>query len=114
MNAFEMVEADNRARVMAETWGHMEGEPGVPNAGWFTFINGQHGDMCVIESHFPTFGEGPGYFQDREEFIYSKISNSGKCSALGVYKFVGTYTRNKHKGGKGLGRFIGTVKKVKL
>lgn len=114
MNAYEKVEADNRARCMAETWGHQEGVPGVSYEGWFTFINGQHGDMAVIESDFKGFEEGPGYFEDRQDFIWSKIKDGGKCSSIGVYKFTGTYRRNKHIGGKGLGRFTGKVEKVKI
>jgi hypothetical protein len=114
MNAYQQVEADNKARAMAATWGHQEAAPGTRHDGWFTFIHGQHGDLAVVESHFPSFDEGPGYFADREDFIWSKVKDGGKCSKIGVYKFQGSYTRNKHPGGRGLGRFVGTVKKVAL
>ena len=112
MNAYQMVEADNAARVMADTWGHMEAKPGTEHPGWFTFINGQHGDMCVVKSDFPTFDEGPGYFEDRSEFIWSKVRKGGKCEEVGIYKYEGVYRRNKHAGGNGLGRFIGKVSKL--
>lgn len=30
-------------------------------------INGQHSDIDVVYSDFPTFGEGPGCFHDRTD-----------------------------------------------
>lgn len=108
-----LIEMDNRAHVMAETFGHLEAEPGTRHKGWFTFITGQHGDNCVIESDFPTFDEGPGYFEDRDEFIWSKVKDNGPASQIGVYRFEGEYRRHK-KGGNGLGRFVGKVTRCEL
>ncbi|WGK63470.1 hypothetical protein QAO71_17005 (plasmid) [Halopseudomonas sp. SMJS2] len=108
-----LIEMNNRAAVMAQTFGHMEAEPGTRHPGWFTFITGQHGDNTVIESDFPTFDEGPGYFMDRDEFIWSKVKNNGPASQIGVYRFEGEYRRHKICG-EGLGRFVGKVTRCKL
>lgn len=109
-----LYEAHSAAIVMAQTFGHLEAQPGEVHKGWFTFIHGQHGDMVVIESEFKTFDEGPGYFNDRQEFIWAKVKDNGPCSGTGVYRFEGEYRRYKHANDKGLGRFVGNVTKVKV
>lgn len=109
-----LIEAHNKAVVMAETWGHMEAAPGTRHPGWFIFINGQHGDMAVIESSFPTFDEGPGYFGDRQEFIWSKIKDNGSCSHIGAYRFDGEYRRYKRGAGESLGYFVGKIQRISL
>lgn len=106
-----LIEQHNRASVMAATFGHLEAEPGTRHPGWFTFIHGQHGNMVVIESDFPSFGEGPGYFEDRQEFIWSKVRDNGVCSAVGIYRFEGEYRRYKKGGGASLGYFVGRITK---
>lgn len=108
------IEDHNRAIVRAQTWGHLEATDMQRHHGWFTFIHGQHGDMVVIESHFPTFGEGPGYFEDRQEFIWNKVKNGSPCSAVGVYRFDGSYKMYSRYCGKGIGYFKGRVSPVKL
>ncbi|QPI08301.1 hypothetical protein IM687_13970 [Stutzerimonas stutzeri] len=105
------IEAHNRMIVMAQTWGHMEAKPGTAHSGWFTFIHGQHGDMVVIESHFPTFGEGPGYFEVRQDFIWSKVKDGGPCGDIGVYRFDGEYRCSKRSG---LCRFAGKVRRIDI
>lgn len=110
----QLYQAYSSAVVMAQTFGHMEAQPGESHEGWFTFILGQHGDMVVIESEFKTFDEGPGYFSDRQEFIWQKVKDKGPCSAIGVYRFDGEYRRYKHANEKGLGRFVGKVTRVKV
>lgn len=107
------IEMNNRAQVMAETFGHLEAEPGTRHAGWFTFITSQHGSNAVIESDFPTFGEGPGYYMDRDEYIWSLIKDNGPASAIGVYRFDGEYHCNLNEG-DGLGKFVGKVTRCGL
>lgn len=92
-----LIEAENSARVMYETFGHFDAKQGEKHAGHFVFINGQHGDMCVLHSDFPSFGEGPGYFSDRQDFIWSLVKDNGPCSAVGVYRFDGAYVIPKRK-----------------
>lgn len=111
------VEAYHKAQVMAATWGHMEAQPGTHHPGWFIFTFTQHGDMVVIESDFPSFGEGPGYFNDRQEFIYSQVKNQGPCSEVGVYRFDGEYCRyaRTSKGKEGvLGFFKGKTRRLPI
>lgn len=112
------INAHNRAMVMAETWGHLEAVDLQRHYGWFTFTHGQHGDMVVIESNFPTFGEGPGYFYDRQEWIWRQVRGDGPCSETGVYRFDGFYklyasvasVRERET----LGYFKGRVRKLAL
>ncbi len=110
------IEAYNRAIVMAETWGHLEATDLQRHYGWFTFIYGQHGDMVVLESHFPTFGEGPSYFSDRQEFIWQKVKDKGPCSEVGVYRFDGFYKlyADARSVRDTLGYFKGRVRRLKV
>lgn len=87
----EQITAARAAAVIYETFGHLDAKPGERHKGWFVFINGQHGDMDVVYSDFPTFGEGPGYFHDREDFIFELTTGSGPCTAVGIYRFDGEY-----------------------
>lgn len=107
-DAFVESESRYKAQVMHATFGHLEAEPGTEHEGAFLFIYGQHGDMVVIESDFPTFGEGPRYFADRQDFMWDQIRDNGPCSEVGVYRFVGKYKRFKN----GNTRFTGKIQRV--
>ncbi len=96
--------AEHQASVIYQTFGHLDAKPGDKHAGYFIFINGQHGDMDVVFSDFPTFGEGPGYFYDREDFICKLTTGDGPCAAVGIYRFEGEYRLPKRKGPA---RFVG-------
>ncbi|MEP9920585.1 hypothetical protein [Klebsiella sp. GN_Kp190] len=98
------ITAARAAAVIHETFGHLDAKPGERHKGWFVFINGQHGDMDVVYSDFSTFGEGPGYFTDREDFIWELIRDDGPCAAVGIYRFDGEYRLPKRKGPA---RFVG-------
>lgn len=103
-NVFAEIEAENRAIAIYQTFGHLDAKPGETHKGFFVFINGQHGDMAVVYSNFPTFGEGPGYFHDREDFICELTTGDGPCAAVGIYRFDGEYRQPKRKGSA---RFVG-------
>lgn len=107
---FECIEAANKAIVMHQTWGHLEAEPGTKHPGWILFACGQHGDVCVIESHFPSFGEGPLYFSNRQDYLMDLMDEGGPCRDTGVYLFSGVYRRFKN----GNSRFIGKVKRAQI
>lgn len=112
------IEAHNRMMVRAETFGHLEARDMQRHYGWFTFIYGQHGDMVVIESDFPTFGEGPGYFEDRQEWIWAQVKDNGPCSEVGVYRFDGFYklyasSRSVERSGC-IGYFKGRLRQLEL
>jgi len=98
------ITAARAAAVIHETFGHLDAKPGERHKGWFVFINGQHGDMGVVYSEFPTFGEGPGYHHDREDFIWELIRDNGPCAAIGIYRFDGEYRLPKRKS---RARFVG-------
>ncbi|WP_454777165.1 hypothetical protein [Klebsiella oxytoca] len=102
----EQITAARAAAVIHETFGHLDAKPGDRHEGWFVFINGQHGDMDVVYSDFPTFGEGPGYFTDREDFIWELIRDDGPYAAVGIYRFDGEYRLPKRKGPA---RFVGRI-----
>lgn len=50
--------AEHQASVMYQTFGHLDAKPGEKHKGHFVFINGQHGDLCVVHSEFSSFDEG--------------------------------------------------------
>ncbi|MCZ7836070.1 hypothetical protein [Atlantibacter hermannii] len=102
----EQITAARAAAVIYETFGHLDAKPGDSHKGYFIFINGQHGDMDVVYSDFPTFGEGPGYFHDRGEFICEQTVGGGACAAIGIYRFDGEYRLPKRKGSA---RFVGKI-----
>lgn len=110
------IESRNRMLIRAETFGHLEARDLKRHYGWFTFVYGQHGDMVVIESDFPTFGEGPGYFDDRQEFIWDKVKNDGPCSKVGVYRFDGFYKMyaDARSVKNTIGYFKGRVRRLKV
>ncbi|EPB5649094.1 hypothetical protein ACRQKW_000661 [Citrobacter braakii] len=99
-----MAGAEHQATVIYQTFGHLDAKPGDRHAGYFIFINGQHGDMDVVYSDFPTFGEGPRYFHDREDFICELTTGNGPCTTVGIYRFDGEYRLPKRKGSA---RFVG-------
>lgn len=115
-SACASIEAYNRMVVQAETWGHLEALDRQRHYGWFTFINGQHGDMVVIKSDFPTFGEGPRYFEDRQEFIWQWVKDNGPCSEVGVYRFDGFYKlyADARSVKETIGYFKGRVRRLQL
>lgn len=109
-SAIEIAEAHTAAQIVAQTWGHMDAEPGSKHQGSFVFINGQHGDVVVVSSEFPTFDEGPAYFEDRQEYLIDLTKDEGPCSEVGVYHFTGFYQRLKN----GSTKLVGKVYKVDL
>ncbi len=100
------ITAERTAQVIFETFGHMEAEKGSSHQGSFVFIHGQHGDMVVVSSQFPSFEEGPGYFNYRQDFIWEKVKQGGPCEAIGIYEFDGFCKRLKN----GTYRFVGKTK----
>jgi hypothetical protein len=105
------ITAARAAAVIHETFGHLDAKPGECHKGWFVFINGQHGDMDVVYSEFQTFGEGPGYFTDRDDFIWELIRDDGPCAAVGIYRFDGEYRQPKRKGAA---RFVGKITSIQV
>lgn len=106
---FLEAEAEHKARVMFDTFGHLDARVGERHEGSFVFIHGQHGDVCVVRSNFPTFGEGPGYFTDREEYMFGLVEKGNPCEQLGIYRFDGYYTLPKRKNAR---RFVGQVTRM--
>lgn len=80
----EQITAARAAAAIYETFGHLDAKPGERHQGWFVFIHGQHGSSAVVRSDFPTFGEGPGYFYDREDFIAEVCRKGGRCERIGM------------------------------
>lgn len=109
-SCLEKIYAINKTIIMEQTWGHLNAQRGSTHNGWFVFINGQHGDSCVVESSFNSFGEGPEYFNHRQDFILKETSKEGSCSKTGIYKFTGEYSVLKN----GEGRFKGKIKKLNI
>ncbi|ENW0040762.1 hypothetical protein ACFKO7_004592 [Escherichia coli] len=101
-----MAGAEHQASVMYQTFGHLDAKLGEKHKGHFVFINGQHGDLCVVHSEFSSFDEGPSYFSDRADFIWELVKNDGPCSKVGIYRFDGEYALPKRRNGR---RFSGSV-----
>ena len=105
-DAFAPAEAAHKARVMRETWGHLDATPGVKYRCELLFCYGEYGDViCIRNVLHDGLQESPWFFTDMDDFIARKAKQCG-----GIYRFAGTYHRTK----SGKGRFSGKVKKVNI
>nr|WP_233341351.1 hypothetical protein [Escherichia coli]UGK56845.1 hypothetical protein [Escherichia coli] len=103
-----MAGAEHQASVMYQTFGHLDAKLGEKHKGHFVFfINGQHGDLCVVHSEFSSFDEGPSYFSDRADFIWELVK---KTTAHALRSGFTDLTANTRFLSAGMGRrFSGSV-----
>lgn len=114
-SAFASHEARYAAQVIFDTFGHLEPKPNVYR-GWIVFIHGTHGDVCAVDWDFGDVQACPGIYEDMNDWMFKQVEKPpwsgkrpGRAAEVGVYKFVGTYTRFKN----GNGRFGGKITKVR-
>jgi hypothetical protein len=125
--AFAPAEAKYKAQVMWDTWGHLEPKPNTYR-GWLLFMNGAHGDSTIIDWRFQNVESGPlmydhindfiGKFCDSKSRKVTRIAPDGTRyldlhqihRKVGVYLFVGYYTRFKNYNG----RFTGKTQRISI
>jgi hypothetical protein len=102
------IEADNRARVYAQTWGHLAPKPRDVFEGYIVFAVGTHGDEVILDWDFGELQANPWLHTQMISWMGKQIDKlsprlGDRC--FGVWRFEGTYTRLKN----GSGRFSGKV-----
>jgi hypothetical protein len=103
-DAFAPAEAEYRAQVEADTWGHLAPKSRKVYKGFILFAYGEYGDLMPIKVNFEDLPDSPWFFDDMLDFLW-KFSDKPKGE---VYRFDGTYTKLKN----GKGRFVGKTQRV--
>jgi hypothetical protein len=90
-DAFAPYEAQYKAEVMANTWGHLYPEPRKKYPGFVIFAHSAYGDLVVIKSEFDDLPDSPWFFEDLRMLLMKYETESGK-----VYRFDGYYMKYKN------------------
>lgn len=98
-----VIEADERALVAAETWGHLAPKPNVKHLGYMIFTLGAYGDYTLIQTGFDGLSDSQWLYEDMIDFICEKATEDGM-----VYRWDGTYQKFQNGGY----RFSGKIKKL--
>jgi len=121
-DAFIPAERDFKNKVMSMTWGHLHPEYRKVYKGYILFTHGAYGDITPIKCEFKDLPDSPWFFQEMEDFLYSKCVESshfyrgnfrttkGKVKVGQIARFDGTYVKFKNDGY----RFSGKVKIIKV
>lgn len=105
--AFAPVDAVNREIVYRDTWRHLAPEPRRTYRGYIVYAYGAWGDIVPVDSEFDGLSSSPWFFEDMNNYICEQITET---TAVGIYRFDGTYTRFKN----GSCRFSGKIRTIAL
>lgn len=101
--AFEPANALYRARVAADTWGHLAPQPRRAYHGTMVLAASEYGgDRIIIRTDFADLPDSPWFFDDLHEWLFSKRV---QLNEGGIYEWSGTYTKRKN----GTFHFKGTL-----
>lgn len=89
-----LLEADARARVQAETWGHLAPEPGRKYRGFIVWVHTAWGEITPIEAEFDGLDCSPWFYEDIMDHIVALTQGDDPI----IYTWKGTYV--KHKNGR--------------
>jgi len=89
-DAFAMIDAENKARVIGETWGHLAPVRTQSYEGKMIFANGSYGDHVLLYSTWKGLDDSPWLFNDMTDFMCEKAKDLGE----GVFQFDGFYRRD--------------------
>lgn len=112
-NPFAQHDAEFKASVMYDTWGHLDPKPNV--AYKCTFYVAHDGREALhFKLDMPDLDGGPAFYNDICEYAFQRFVHKG--TPEGVYKFEGTYQMYKrpNPNKEMYGYFKGKVTKVKL
>ena len=111
-NPFTQHEAEYKASVMYNTWGHLDAKPDQVYKCSFYVAVGDRDYTIFCEKK--ELSGGPAYHSDINNFVFKKLMVSEKPQ--GVYYFEGTYQLPKKYNPKTdmVGFFKGRIKEVKL
>jgi hypothetical protein len=89
------------AKVMRDTWGHLDAEPGKRYRGSILFAEGEYGDLVILRVDFGEAGNGPWFHEAINDWLIEQETESGE-----MYRFEGYYLLTK----RGEHRFRGNVR----
>lgn len=85
------IQADARARVQADMWGHLAPKPRTAYRGTILFTHSEYGDMTLIRTDFGELPSSPWFYEDMTDFMFGCKTVPG-----GIYEWEGTYTKRKN------------------
>lgn len=88
MNVFAKHEAQFQARVMYDTWGHLDPKPNQVYKCSF-FVAHDEREALHFKLDMPDLDGGPAFYSDICTYAFEKFVRGNKPE--GVYKFEGTY-----------------------
>lgn len=109
---FSAHEAQYKASVMYDTWGHLDPKPNqVYKCTFFVAHDGR--EALHFKLDMPDLDGGPAFYSDICNYTFKRFVRGN--TEEGVYKFEGTYQLYKHpkKDSDMYGYFKGKVTKVK-
>jgi hypothetical protein len=87
-----VIEADNRARVMAATFGHLAPTVGTTYVGTILFAHSRYGDGTVpIVTDFGDLPDSPWFYHGMCEYLIEHRATHGEAADGRVYRWYGTY-----------------------
>lgn len=103
-------EAQHKASVMHDTWGHLDAKPDVVYP--CKIVIASDGRECLIVKDSCALG-GPAYYYDSNEYFFNKIVSKGK---VGLFLFTGTYQMYKKRPANAdtICYFKGSITEIKL
>ncbi|HIQ35151.1 MAG TPA: hypothetical protein EYH52_11020 [Acinetobacter venetianus] len=112
-NLFAAHEAQHKASVMYDTWGHLDPKPNVIYKVTF-FVAHDGREALHFKVNMPDLDGGPGFYSDICTYAFNRFVRSDLPE--GVYKFEGRYQLYKRPkpNCEMYGFFKGKVTKVKL
>jgi hypothetical protein len=88
-----LIEADNRARVEAETFGHLAPERDKTYEGTILFAHSWYGEGSVpITAEFVGLEDSPWFYDGMCTFLVDHQAEHGKAVYGKVFRWTGTYT----------------------
>lgn len=111
-NQFIKHDAQYKASVMYDTWGHLDAKPDVVYPCSFYIAKGDRESLVFKEK---CEVHGPAFYNDIGNYAYDKVT-SNKSKPEGVYYFEGTYQMYKRhpKNTEMIGYFKGKLIPVSL
>lgn len=112
-NLFSQHEAEYKASVMYDTWGHLDPKPNQVYKCSF-FVAHDTREALHFKLDMPDLDGGPAFYSDICNYAFEKFVRGNKPE--GVYKFEGTYQLYKRSNPdkEMYGYFKGKITKVKL
>jgi hypothetical protein len=108
-DVFAEGEAINRARVYADTWGHLAPEPCRAYTGTMILAHGEYAQdgLVPVRTRFADLPDSPWFYDDLGEWLCDTQATTEPGE---VYRWQGTY--RKFRNGKF--RFTGKLRRVEL